>query len=143
MNLNQLELFDALALLCATGGGCLAFYAWRAQRLAQRSLAHATMMNARVAGLEQQVERLLHQQANHSPRLDWLETRVRTEELNRNARRAEEEELPTDPARLSITERRYRVLTLAKRGLEAEQIAATLGVPHGEVELIISLNAAA
>jgi hypothetical protein len=143
MNWGRLELFDALALLCALGGGWLAFQAWRAQRLAQRSLAQATLVAARVAGLEQHIERLVHQHADYSPRLDWLETRARTEELQRGKRRPEEEENPTDPARLSITERRHRVLTLAKRGLEAEQIAATLGVPHGEVELIISLNTAA
>ena len=143
MNLSQLDLLDGVVLLCAAGGGWLAFHAWRAQRLAQRGLAQAAMMTARITNLEQQVERLQHQHANHSPRLDWLESRARSEELHRNARRQEEEEIPTDPARLSITERRHRVLTLAKRGLEAEQIAATLGVPHGEVELIISLNAAA
>jgi hypothetical protein len=41
-----------------------------------------------------------------------------------------------------MTERRHRVLALARRGLDAMSIAETLGVPYGEVELIISLSIA-
>jgi DNA-binding NarL/FixJ family response regulator len=140
MSLSNLELFDGLALLCAVGGGLLAFNAWRAQRLAQRSLANAALLTARVSGLEQSVERLLQQNSDYGPRLDWIETRVRQTELNKGTRPADKAEPAADPKRQSITERRHRVLALAKRGLEAQQIAATLGVPHGEVELIISLH---
>jgi DNA-binding NarL/FixJ family response regulator len=140
MSLHNLELFDVLVVFCAAGGGYLGFNAWQAHRLAQRSMAAATQLAARVTNLEQQVERLLHQNSDYGPRLDWIETRVRTAEIKRGARGPA---AAAEPGQLSITERRHRVLTLAQRGLEAEQIAATLGVPHGEVELIISLNAAA
>lgn len=46
---------------------------------------------------------------------------------------------PTGP-RQSVTERRHRVLTLARRGLDIKSIAQTLGMPHGEVALIIRMS---
>ena len=48
-----------------------------------------------------------------------------------------------EPAKLSMTERRHRVIALASRGQNAEAIATTLGIMPGEVELIIRLNQAA
>lgn len=144
MNLQHLELVDGLALVGAVGCGLLALTAMRAQRLAQRSLAISKMLSARVASLEQQVELLNRQASDNNRRLDWLELcERRRENAGAVKHKAEDKTAPADPASMSITERRHRVLTLAKRGLEAEQIADTLGVPHGEVELIISLNTAA
>ena len=46
---------------------------------------------------------------------------------------------PTGP-RQSVTERRHRVLTLARRGMDIRAIAQTLGMPHGEVTLIIRMS---
>lgn len=46
---------------------------------------------------------------------------------------------PAGP-RQSVTERRHRVLTLARRGLDIKSIAQTLGMPHGEVALIIRMS---
>lgn len=43
-------------------------------------------------------------------------------------------------ARQSVTERRHRVLTLARRGMDIKAIAQTLGMPHGEVALIIRMS---
>lgn len=43
-------------------------------------------------------------------------------------------------ARQSVTERRHRVLTLSRRGLDVKAIAQTLGMPHGEVALIIRMS---
>lgn len=43
-------------------------------------------------------------------------------------------------ARQSVTERRHRVLTLARRGMDVKAIAQTLGIPHGEVALIIRMS---
>lgn len=40
----------------------------------------------------------------------------------------------------SMTEKRHRVLSLAKYGQDVDTIANTLGLPHGEVELIVNLN---
>jgi len=71
-------------------------------------------------------------------RIAWLETRVRQPKLS--------EEDGSDDAQNEIstksiiTERRHRVLTLAARGQSIEEIAETLGMMHGEIQLIISLN---
>jgi DNA-binding NarL/FixJ family response regulator len=46
----------------------------------------------------------------------------------------------TASARQSVTERRHRVLTLARRGMDVKAIAQTLGMPHGEVGLIIRMS---
>ena len=43
-------------------------------------------------------------------------------------------------ARQSVTERRHRVLTLSRRGMDVKAIAQTLGMPHGEVALIIRMS---
>lgn len=43
-------------------------------------------------------------------------------------------------ARQSVTERRHRVLTLSRRGMDIKAIAQTLGMPHGEVALIIRMS---
>lgn len=40
----------------------------------------------------------------------------------------------------SMTEKRHRVLSLARYGQDVDTIANTLGLPHGEVELIVNLN---
>jgi hypothetical protein len=54
-----------------------------------------------------------------------------------------EEEVPVTPQKLTITERRHRVRVLARRGKNAEAIATTLGMPYGEVQLIMGLAGAA
>ncbi|MEJ7713718.1 MAG: hypothetical protein WKF84_28700 [Pyrinomonadaceae bacterium] len=70
-------------------------------------------------------------------RIAWLESRARTGA-------APESEMPADAhatsditgsTKPSITERRHRVLSLARRGLDPRDISSTLGVPHGEVDL--------
>jgi DNA-binding NarL/FixJ family response regulator len=47
---------------------------------------------------------------------------------------------PAADTRQSVTERRHRVLTLARRGMDIKAIAHTLGIPHGEVGLIIRMS---
>lgn len=47
---------------------------------------------------------------------------------------------PPTSARQSVTERRHRVLTLSRRGMDVNAIAQTLGMPHGEVALIIRMS---
>jgi hypothetical protein len=80
--------------------------------------------------------------AEHVRRIAWLESRIRKPQpLSEDVIDDGAEE--TEPEKLSITERRHRVISLASRGQRAETIAATLGMLPGEVELIISLNQAA
>ena len=71
-------------------------------------------------------------------RIAWLETRVRQpkpiEEDVLNEAQLEAS------SRSIITERRHRVLKLAERGQSIEEIADTLAMMHGEVQLIINLS---
>ncbi len=76
--------------------------------------------------------------ADQSRRMAWLETRVRQPKFASDE--VLDETIITAPSKQNITERRHRVLTLASRGQDAENIATTLGMMRGEVELIINLN---
>jgi DNA-binding NarL/FixJ family response regulator len=73
-------------------------------------------------------------------RIAWLESRVRNPKLL-----TEDAVLPeqSEPAKMTMTERRHRVAKLAARGQSVETIAATLGMLPGEVELIVNLSASA
>lgn len=82
--------------------------------------------------------------ADQSRRIAWLETRIRQPKLAKKDVLDEETLIEKSNAatKANITERRHRVLALAKSGQNAETIAATLGMLPGEVELIINLNRA-
>lgn len=80
--------------------------------------------------------------AEQSRRIAWLESRIRKPQpLSDDV--IDDEPAETEPEKLSITERRHRVISLASKGQRPEAIATTLGMLPGEVELIISLNQAA
>lgn len=78
--------------------------------------------------------------SDQARRIAWLESKVR------RPRPASDEVLDdavvTQPSRLSMTERRHRVISLASRGNNADTIASSLGLFKGEVELILNLNKA-
>lgn len=74
-------------------------------------------------------------------RIAWLETRVRQPRLK--VPEPEVEVASVDFGRMSVTERRHRVVKLASRGQTVENIASTLGMFPGEVELIVNLSQAA
>lgn len=74
-------------------------------------------------------------------RIAWLETRIRKPRAN--ADEVLDDSILTETPKLSMTERRHRVITLANRGKNPESIAASLGLFKGEVELILSLHQAA
>ncbi|MBS1792348.1 MAG: hypothetical protein JSS81_00760 [Acidobacteria bacterium] len=76
--------------------------------------------------------------AEQARRVAWLETRVR--QPKKAAEPPPDEHAAADPAKLTMTERRHRVITLAARGQNVDTIATTLGMLPGEVELIINLN---
>ncbi len=82
-----------------------------------------------------------HQRASdQSRRLAWLESKVRRPKLS--ADHVLDDSVVTETPKLSMTERRHRVIGLAGRGKSAESIASSLGLFKGEVELILSLNKA-
>lgn len=74
-------------------------------------------------------------------RIAWLETRIHKPRAN--ADEVLDDSILNETPKLSMTERRHRVITLANRGKNPESIATSLGLFKGEVELILSLNQAA
>ena len=119
----------AAAVLCCVGLVGFAF----------RSRAAALKLQSKMTALGAALDTLAQRATDQARRIAWLESRLQ--------RSAAPEAEPTVDGTLSektlITERRHRVLTLFRRGLDVQQIAATLSVPHGEVELIIGMNNAA
>jgi|SRR5436190_12138436 len=92
-----------------------------------------------LADLSPDLDTASRQSADWGRKIVWLESRVRGG--HQEARVAET--AATTNGKLNITERRHRVLSLARRGQDAQTIARTLGMPHGEVELMINLGHAA
>jgi DNA-binding NarL/FixJ family response regulator len=115
-------------------------FTWRIRRQAAQSAELASTLAERLAAAEKKLEKATQQIAEQERRLNWIELRARP---NRAASESAEDNKSARKGRPSMTERRHRVLSLARRGVDAEQIAETLGMPYGEVELIISLNSAA
>lgn len=131
-----------LNIIIALAGAVLAYaicltIALKARATARRSLTHASEVESKLAVAIQDLHQLsqrMMEQANH---IVWLESRLRANQTEDEPDFLASLAAPSKP---SITERRHRVLALARHGLDAETIAATIGAPHGEVELIIELN---
>lgn len=86
------------------------------------------------------IESLSQRLAEQSRRIAWLENRVRQP-------KTDSDETVTEVAihetpKLNITERRHLVMSLLAKGQNVEQIAMTLGMLQGEVELIMNLSQA-
>lgn len=79
--------------------------------------------------------------SDQARRIAWLESKIRKPRLSPDE--VLDDSIITEKSKLSMTERRHRVIGLANRGKSAETIAASLGLFKGEVELILSLNRAA
>jgi len=98
-----------------------------------------------ITALSTDLDTVSRKSGEHGRRVAWLETKVRSP---RSEKKVEVEALAsTNPGstnqKPTITERRHRVLSLARRGQDPQTIARTLGMPHGEVELMINLGRAA
>lgn len=78
--------------------------------------------------------------SDQSRRIAWLESKIRKPRPTSDE--VLDDSVITEQPKLSMTERRHRVITLASRGKSAEAIAASLGLFKGEVELILNLNKA-
>jgi DNA-binding NarL/FixJ family response regulator len=92
-----------------------------------------------LADLSRDLDTASRQSAEWARKIAWLESRARG---GSQEARVPETAAPTN-GKLNITERRHRVLSLARRGQDVQTIARTLGMPHGEVELMINLGQAA
>ena len=90
--------------------------------------------------LSTDVDTVSQKSGEHGRKIAWLETRVRP--AHAGSKPVTETVNAINP-RPTITERRHRVLSLARRGQDPQTIARTLGMPHGEVELMINLGRAA
>jgi DNA-binding NarL/FixJ family response regulator len=138
------QTLPVIALICAAlslfGAALAITLLLQARADLKRAVSLVADLKEALAGASHEMDTLSQRASDQARRLAWLELRAR-------AMKAEPERLvgsePIAPAKTNITERRHRVLTLAKRGLSPESIAATLGLPLGEVELIIGLNTAA
>lgn len=83
----------------------------------------------------------LQRASDQARRVAWLETRVRKPRSNNED--VLDDSIITERPKLSMTERRHRVIALNRRGNNIESIAESLGLFKGEVELILSLDQAA
>ena len=129
------------ALLCAA---CFALLL-KARREARDNSALAARLEADLEELSRDFDTMTKRATEQGRRLAWLEARLRTRAGVEPAPPAQQiESAPAAAAaKPNITERRHRVLSLARRGQDARSIAATLNMPHGEVELMLSLSHAA
>lgn len=111
----------------------LAKYRGLAQKHARANAEFSKELSALSADLD-----TVSQKAGEATRkLALLETRMQKQTLEI----VQPEVAPS--AKLNITERRHRVLSLWRRGLNTQSIASRLGLPLGEVELMIDLEKAA
>ena len=126
-----------LALGC--GGLCLAL-ARRAQRDARNIIAVALQLEGEAQDLSRDLDAATERANEQGRRLAWLEAQRRAPAASPLAPSGDGFALPT--AKSLMTERRYRVLSLARRGVDSGSISKTLNLPRGEVELIIGLSRA-
>jgi hypothetical protein len=136
--MNQQILIEAVCIL--TGGLSLVASLIAISRL--RSIHRVTVAfeeaaNKELEVLSNEVERLTRQAGEYGRRIGSLENRAQSRTLETDELSVAVNIKPT------ITERRHRVLSLARRGQDPQTIAQTLGMPHGEVELMINLGRAA
>ena len=142
MNNPQMILIVLAGISLAILGCCLCTgLVLHARAQARDGLALALSLEGELQSMSQDLDTVRERAADQGRRLAWLESRLRTGGAPPPEAPAESEAVPA--AKQSITERRHRVLSLARTGLDPASIAATLGVPHGEVELIIGLSKAA
>ena len=90
-----------------------------------------------IAALSRDLDVASQKAGEHARRIAWLESRIRNSQPTKTV-----SEVPAQQ-KITITERRHRVMSLARRGQDVQTIAQTLGMNHGEVELMINLGRAA
>ena len=93
-----------------------------------------------ITSLSRDLDTASKQAGEHVRRIAWLEARARSTQPQ--APKPQVEAAPK-PQRISITERRHRVMSLARRGQDIDTIAQILGMNQGEVELMLNLSKAA
>jgi DNA-binding NarL/FixJ family response regulator len=111
------------------------------------TLSQLADLEIKLSRFQQDIDTLSKKDVEQAGKIAWLESRVRSgaSAVVTSKEDSFEDNLSaatSTPAKLSLTERRHRILSLARRGLDTNAISNMLGTPHGEVELIIGLNRA-
>ena len=112
----------------------------KARRLSRAGYALEGDFENSQAEFSRDLDTLSRKTGEQARRIAWLETRYRS---GRDEQPVVAEMVSGVNPKPNITERRHRVLSLARRGQDAQTIARTLGMPHGEVELMMNLLKAA
>lgn len=139
-------------LITAISTGALAFFAAcfciykqrKNRELLEFAYRQLETLEDLSAANRESIEIAAQRVTDQARRIAWLESRLRQTKPAKMeiVRETNSVEPAAAPKRLSITERRHRILSLARKGQNAETIAETLGMLPGEVELIINLNRA-
>lgn len=143
MSETQMISYVAFAVAAVAVAGCLLSLALvgRVRAEMRQTLAVAVALEGDLEATSRDLDSATQRANEQARRIAWLEARVRGRAT------AKDEETLAPDARIedktNLTERRHRVLALARRGLDAAAVADSLGMPHGEVELIINLSRAA
>lgn len=137
-----------LNFLIAAGFGAAGFAAAGVTAFRLKNCARkAAEISAQLSELQTELEELQQFKvgaesriSDHSRKMAWLETRIRKPEKAVQTKAVDEEFFSSAKLPMNMTERRHRVLTLARRGHDANAIANSLGMLIGEVELIMSIG---
>lgn len=141
--------FAGFFLAVSSGLTCIAL-ARKLREAKHKQHVLATGIEYRFTEVRQNIDAIADQTAAQLQRLSQTISQPRVQPQPQPAKQAVAQ--PTAPVtmesaiagavntRQSVTERRHRVLTLARRGMDVKAIAQTLGIPHGEVALIIRIS---
>ncbi|MBA3441638.1 MAG: hypothetical protein H0T92_17395 [Pyrinomonadaceae bacterium] len=110
---------------------------WRLRQSTQHTALALSELDSRLTEHKLELKRMEQRLTDQARRSAPVESRLRT---NSSDMELTVGSTTAAPSKLSITERRHRVLSLAQRGLDAHSISTTVGVSQGEVDLIIGLN---
>jgi hypothetical protein len=109
------------------------------RRLARAGYALESDFETSQAEFSRDLDTLSRKAGEQGRRIAWLEARAR----GGREQPVAVEMVTGANSKPNMTERRHRVRSLARRGQDAQTIAHTLGMPYGEVELMINLLKAA
>lgn len=109
-------------------------------RLEKKSvLSQIDDLEIKLNRFRQDIEVLTKKDVEQAGKIIWLESRVRSSNIAKEEN-FQDKDSSVLAGKLSLTERRHRILSLARRGLDTNTISTMLGTPHGEVELVIGLS---
>lgn len=122
--------------------GCL-IYGFKVRKMDKRLHNTALELRGEVTGIDRNLESAEKRWQDQACRVAWLETKVRANNniLSNNLNSAAPTpEISSSDHRPSVTERRHRILSLSRRGMDTNAISNLIGAHHGEIELIVGLS---